>query len=41
MTGSKADAFVQHDNVEELRAAYEAQRAQTAIKPNQDFSIGG
>jgi hypothetical protein len=40
MTGSKSDAFVQHDNVEELRAAYEAQRAQTAIKPNQDFSIG-
>lgn len=41
MTGSKADTFVQHDNIEELRAAYEAQKAPSAIKPNADFSIGG
>lgn len=40
-TGSKAETFVQHDNVEELRAAYEAQRAGAAMKPNADFSIGG
>ena len=39
-TGSKADVLVQHDNVEELRAAYNAQNAKTAVKPNEDFSIG-
>ena len=40
-TGSKAESFVQHDNVEELRAAYEASKVQGAMKPNEDFSIGG
>tara|TARA_B100000900_G_scaffold364730_1_gene339525 strand:+ start:71 stop:547 length:477 start_codon:yes stop_codon:yes gene_type:complete len=41
MTGSKTDTFVQHDNIEELRAAYEAQKVPSAVKPNADFSIGG
>ena len=41
MSGSKKDVFEQHDNVEELRAAYEAQKASGAMKPNADFSIGG
>ena len=41
MSGSKADKFEQHDNVAELRAAYEASKAETAMKPNADFSIGG
>ena len=40
-TSTKSEAYVQHDNVDELRAAYEAQRAQGAMKPNEDFSIGG
>ncbi len=41
-TGSKVESFVQHDNVAELRAAYDAQKATSeAIKPNADFSIGG
>ncbi len=40
-TGSKADRFEQHDNVEELREAYETQRASSALKANEDFSIGG
>jgi hypothetical protein len=40
-TGSKAETFVQHDNVEELRAAYEASKVQNAVKPNEEFSIGG
>ena len=38
-TGSKTDILVQHDNVEELRAAYNAQKASTAVKPNEEFSI--
>ena len=41
MTGSKADVFVQHDNIAELRAAYDAQQAGGAMKPNADCSIGG
>tara|TARA_R110001592_G_scaffold361034_1_gene670752 strand:- start:4867 stop:5349 length:483 start_codon:yes stop_codon:yes gene_type:complete len=40
MAGSKKDEFVQHDNIAELRAAYEASKAQNAMKPNEDFSIG-
>lgn len=40
MTGSKKDEFVQHDNIAELRAAYEVSKAQNAMKPNEDFSIG-
>lgn len=34
------DVFVQHDNVDELRNAYEVEKA-SAIKANEDFSIGG
>jgi hypothetical protein len=34
-------ATIQHDNVEELRAAYAAQNAKNAIQPNEDFSIEG
>jgi hypothetical protein len=34
------DIYKQHDNVDELRAAYEAEKT-SAIKPNEDFSIGG
>jgi len=41
MTGSKADTLVQHDNVAELRAAYNAQNSNGAMQPNEDFSIGG
>jgi len=41
MSGSKKDVFVQHDNVAELRAAYDAQKTSGAMKPNEDFSIGG
>ena len=41
MTGSKADKYEAHDNVDELRAAYESQKSNEAIKPNADFSIGG
>ncbi len=41
MSGSKKDTFVQHDNVAELRAAYDAQKASGAMKPNDEFSIGG
>lgn len=41
MSESKKDVFVQHDNVAELRAAYDAQKASGAMKPNADFSIGG
>jgi len=40
-TGTKTDQPVQHDNIEELRAAYEAQQAPSAMKPNDEFSIGG
>lgn len=34
------DTFIAHDNVEELRAAYEAGKV-SAVRPNEDFSIGG
>tara|TARA_R110000823_G_scaffold103745_5_gene221315 strand:+ start:1568 stop:2044 length:477 start_codon:yes stop_codon:yes gene_type:complete len=40
MSGSKKDSFVQHDNVAELRAAYDAQKSNASMKPNADFSIG-
>lgn len=41
MSDSKKDTFVQHDNVAELRAAYDAQKASGAMSPNENFSIGG
>ena len=41
MTGSKVDKYEAHDNIEELRSAYESQKTSDAIKPNADFSIGG
>lgn len=41
ISGSKTDVFVQHDNVAELRAAYDAQKASGAMSPNENFSIGG
>ena len=34
------DTYQQHDNVEELRAAYEAEQATAGVRPNEDFSIG-
>lgn len=34
------DVFIQHDNVDELRNAYEAEKS-SAIKANEDFSIAG
>jgi hypothetical protein len=35
-----ADTVINHDNIEELRAAYAVQQAkQVAIQPNEDFSI--
>jgi hypothetical protein len=40
-TGTKAESFVQHDNIAELRAAYETQKSDKALKPNDAFSIGG
>ncbi len=40
-TGSKEESYVQHDNIAELRAAYETQKTSDAVKPNADFSIGG
>jgi hypothetical protein len=36
---SSTDKTIQHTNVEELREAYNAQKATSAIKPNQDFAI--
>jgi len=39
MTGSKKDEFVQHDNIAELRAAYEVSKTKSAMKPNEDFAI--
>jgi hypothetical protein len=39
-SSNAADLTIQHDNVEELRAAYAAQNAvSSAIKPNEDFAI--
>ena len=35
------DSWKQHDNTEELRAAYAAEQSSNAIRPNDDFSIGG
>ena len=35
------DTYKAHDNIEELRSAYEAELTSTkAVKPNEDFSIG-
>jgi hypothetical protein len=33
------DTLIQHDNVEALREAYEAEQASTAVKPNKQFDI--
>jgi hypothetical protein len=33
------DTLIQHDNVEALREAYEAEKATGAVKPNQQFDI--
>lgn len=38
---STADSTVEHDNVDELRAAYSAQKSNSAVVPNEDFSIEG
>jgi hypothetical protein len=35
------DTTVDHDNVDELRAAYATQEKAKAIEPNEDFSIEG
>jgi hypothetical protein len=35
------DTTVDHDNVDELRAAYSAQKTTSAMVPNEDFSIEG
>jgi hypothetical protein len=32
------DTYIQHDNVSELRAAFETEKS-SAMKPNEDFSI--
>jgi hypothetical protein len=40
-TGTKVESYVQHDNVAELRAAYDAKQSNKALTPNDDFSIGG
>jgi hypothetical protein len=34
-----ADSYVEHTNGEELKAAYEAEQAGSAIRQNEDFSI--
>ena len=39
MSGSKTDITVQHDNKQELRAAYDAQKA-AAMSEESDFQIG-
>jgi hypothetical protein len=39
-SSNAADLTIQHDNIEELRAAYSAQNAvSSAVKPNEDFAI--
>lgn len=38
---SAPDILIKHDNGDELRAAYNAQKSNKAILPNEDFSIGG
>jgi hypothetical protein len=35
------DSTLDHDNVDELRAAYAAQKSTAAVVPNEDFSIEG
>lgn len=36
------DTLIKHDNVEELRAAYDAtQKPASAVRANEDFNIGG
>lgn len=40
--GAVSDTLVKHDNVEQLRAAYSVQTGKSAaVRPNDDFSIGG
>tara|TARA_R110002020_G_scaffold115034_5_gene264573 strand:+ start:600 stop:1079 length:480 start_codon:yes stop_codon:yes gene_type:complete len=34
------DALIKHDNVEELRAAYDSAKAKSALKANKDFDLG-
>jgi len=38
---STQDSTVDHDNIDELRAAYAAQASNAAVQPNEDFSIEG
>jgi hypothetical protein len=38
---STPDSTVDHDNIDELRAAYAAQASNAAVQPNEDFSIEG
>jgi len=40
---TSADTLIKHDNVEQLRAAYNGQTKSSAIRPgiSEDFSIGG
>jgi len=33
------DTWVQHDNVSELRSAYQEEEKVSAMKPNEDFSV--
>ena len=41
--GTATDTLIKHDNVEQLRAAYNGQTKSSAIRPgiSEDFSIGG
>jgi hypothetical protein len=36
---NRDDVTVDHDNIDELRAAYEAQSKSEAIKPNEEFNV--
>lgn len=36
---NRDDVTEDHDNVDQLRAAYEAQSSSKAIKPNEDFNV--
>lgn len=38
---SAVDTRIEHDNVDELRAAYNAEKTKSVITPNEDFSIEG
>jgi hypothetical protein len=39
ITGSKEDVYIQHNNIDELRAAFNAQKAE-AMQEDSDFQIG-